>query len=134
VRFRLALLAVALVSAATAGSVSAGSSTGFFGCRGYTVKHPVAVVRPRSIVVACGDGNFYVTGIRWQVWGHGLAQGSGTAHRNVCVPNCAAGRFRTYAATVTLSGPIRCKGKLVFVTLAYDIPRAGLQGTTGFGC
>jgi hypothetical protein len=133
-RSRLALLVVALFGIVAA-SASASGSVGFYGCRAFTAKHPVAVVKPRSIMIACGDGNLYVTGIRWQSWGTSLAKGTATAHANDCKPACYAGHFHTYAATVTLSAPKTCRGSRVFTTLVYDVPRlAHGHGSTTFGC
>ena len=109
----LALLAVRV--AAAGASASPASVPGFYGCRAFTSKRPAAVVRPRSIVVACADGNFYLTGIRWSTWGSARAAGAGTGHQNDCTPNCAAGHFHTYPAMVTLTKPKSCDGHAVFL-------------------
>jgi hypothetical protein len=131
---RLALLTIVVLGVAAA-SASASSSVGFYGCRAFTAKNPAAIVKPHSIMIACGDGNFYVTGIRWQAWGTGLAKGLATAHSNDCKPACYAGHFHTYASTVTLSAPKTCKGGRVFTTLVWDVPKLKHgHGTTTFGC
>jgi hypothetical protein len=40
--------------------------------------------RPRSIFIACGDGNYSLNGLRWRNWNHGSTRGRGTAHVNDC--------------------------------------------------
>ena len=67
-----------------------------------------ARIRPKSIVVACADANFYVANIRWSQWRTTRAVGVGTAHVNDCKPNCAAGHVHSYPATATFSKPKRC--------------------------
>jgi hypothetical protein len=56
--------------------------------------------RPRSIVIACGDGNFGLESLRWRGWNRAVADAWGTAYANDCVPYCAAGRFCRYAVDV----------------------------------
>jgi hypothetical protein len=96
----------------------------------------VARVRPALVVIACGDGNFYFSGVRWKTWGTRGAVGSGTAHQNDCVPYCAAGHFHAYPAELRLSDPVRCvRGTREFATLAWrftrskpaHVPRRGAQ-------
>ena len=78
-------------------------------------------VRPASIVVACGDANFYVDHIRWQSWGPTGARGTGIAHANDCKPYCAAGHFHTFAATVALSKVVQCvKGRQEFARIEWN--------------
>jgi hypothetical protein len=56
--------------------------------------------RPRSIRIACGDGNFGLTGLSWRGWNHAVATARGKAYANDCVPYCAAGRFHRYPVRV----------------------------------
>jgi len=63
--------------------------------------------RPRTIVVACGDGNFYVNRIHWRRWTDGGAYGVGIGHANDCQPYCAAGHFRAYPGLVVRLGGTR---------------------------
>lgn len=139
-RCRTAFLATLLVALALpAAAASSAAKPGFYGCRMYTVKHPVAVVRPRSIVVACGDGNFYLTRLSWSSWTATRAGGTGTGHQNDCKPNCAAGHFHTYPAEVTLSKPRTCAGHKVFTTLSWRFTTQtpdgiALSGATTFNC
>ncbi|MFI5766919.1 hypothetical protein ACIA8F_39085 [Streptomyces sp. NPDC051563] len=64
-----------------------------------------AQVRPAEYLLACGDGNNRLVGLRWNSWGPGSATATGTDMVNDCRPYCAAGRFRAYPVTVTLSRP-----------------------------
>jgi hypothetical protein len=115
-RGALAVLAVALVAAASAGA--AAKPVAFFGCRAIGM-HPAPLVRPTSMIVACADANFYFTGMRWKSWGRTSATGTATAHANDCTPYCAAGHFHTYRVQVTLTKPRACKGRAVFVHAAW---------------
>jgi hypothetical protein len=115
-RLALAFATVALAAAGSAGA--APKPVAFLGCRSLGL-HPAPLVRPASIVVACGDGNFYLTGLHWTSWSRTGAAGTATAHQNDCTPYCAAGRFHTYRAAVTLSKPRSCKGRVVFVDVGW---------------
>ncbi|MEU9304543.1 hypothetical protein [Streptomyces sp. NPDC048269] len=64
-----------------------------------------AQVRPDEYLLACGDGNNRLVGLRWDTWGPRSATATGTDMVNDCRPYCAAGRFRPYPVTVTLSKP-----------------------------
>ncbi|CAL9614614.1 hypothetical protein SUDANB120_05722 [Streptomyces sp. enrichment culture] len=62
-------------------------------------------VRPEEYLLACGDGNNRLVGLRWTDWGAKTAAATGTDMVNDCRPYCAAGRFRPYPVKVTLSAP-----------------------------
>ncbi|MFE9259115.1 hypothetical protein [Streptomyces sp. NPDC006879] len=62
-------------------------------------------VRPTEYLLACGDGNNRLVDLRWDSWGSRTAKATGTDMVNDCRPYCAAGRFRPYPVTVTLSNP-----------------------------
>jgi hypothetical protein len=82
-------------------------------------------VRPAQIVLACGDANFGVKGLRWTGWRQSFAAATGTAYANDCTPNCAAGHFHTYRAIVVASGTQRCRnGKTAYkeITIAFVGP------------
>lgn len=64
-----------------------------------------AQVRPEEYLLACGDGNNRLVDLRWDTWGPQTAIATGTDMVNDCNPYCAAGRFRAYPVTVTLSSP-----------------------------
>lgn len=58
-------------------------------------------VHPGAMVLACADGNAYLSGLHWTTWGT-AAYGSGTYQINGCVPSCAAGHFHSFPALVML--------------------------------
>ncbi|MER5729873.1 hypothetical protein ABT084_16290 [Streptomyces sp. NPDC002138] len=64
-----------------------------------------AQMRPQEYLLACGDGNNRLVELRWNSWGSRTATATGTDMVNDCRPYCAAGRFRAYPVTVTLSDP-----------------------------
>ncbi|MFG2342371.1 hypothetical protein [Streptomyces yangpuensis] len=61
--------------------------------------------RPEEYLLACGDGNNRLVDLHWTTWGPQTATATGTDMVNDCRPYCAAGRFRPYPVTVTLSHP-----------------------------
>jgi hypothetical protein len=92
--------------------------------------------RPRRIVIACGDGNFYVDQIRWSWWGDRSARGVGTAHANDCVPYCAAGHFHSYPGVVVrLDNTRYCSDNsdYEFTRLRYRYTRARPPGFASSG-
>lgn len=95
----LALLAAALAAAAA----GAARLPSFAACRAQEPE-----VRPTDIVLACGDGNFFLSDLRWSRWDARGATGRGVAHWNDCSPTCVAGRFHAYAVAVALARPRTC--------------------------
>jgi hypothetical protein len=57
-------------------------------------------VRPARVLVACGDGNFYITNLRWSVWSQTGAAGLGAGHEDDCAPSCALGHSHHYLVAV----------------------------------
>ncbi|MCJ1676398.1 hypothetical protein MTF65_03330 [Streptomyces sp. APSN-46.1] len=105
-RPRIRTVALLCAAALTAAAVPASAQTG-----GAT-PDPVVVdcfsgaqVRPEEYLLACGDGNNRLVRLRWNSWGPRTATATGTDMVNDCRPYCAAGRFRPYPVTVTLSDP-----------------------------
>ena len=93
-----------------------------------------AELRPRSIVVACGDGNFFLTGLRWSSWTTRRARAAGIGHQNLCTPNCASGQFRRYPIAAQLFRPVRCKrGGRLFTRLAWEFVRTKPPGVARTG-
>ncbi len=90
-----------------------------------------SVVRPRSYVLACGDGNAWLDRLRWQTWTSARATGVGTFHGNDCSPDCASGHFHSSPASVVLSRPLSTPGGLLFARLTTTFPgaRPGAQRT-----
>lgn len=85
----LAVAAVALLGAVTAPNAVAARPS-----------HPVlptcagrGAVKPSRFVIACADGNFALTGLRWSRWNATEGVAKGTSVVNTCDPNCADGRF-----------------------------------------
>ena len=54
------------------------------------------MVRPKSFVLACADGNSAFDKLNWSTWAPGLASAKGTLVQNDCTPYCAAGHFHSY--------------------------------------
>lgn len=77
------------------------------------------VVRPTSYVLACADANTYFDSIKWTTWGRTTATATATFVQNNCEPNCAAGRFIKYPATLRLSKPESTKLGLLFSAISY---------------
>jgi hypothetical protein len=63
-----------------------------------------AMVRPKSFVLACADGNSALPKLAWSTWASGLASAKATLVQNDCTPYCAAGHFHSYPALVVLWG------------------------------
>ena len=88
-----------------------------------------AAYKPSKIIIACGDGNLYVTELKWSSWGTTSAKGAGTGHQNTCTPSCAQGRFKTYPLAVKLSSPKTCSnGKREFAKLTYTYTHSRPKG------
>ena len=75
---------------------------------------------PKSLVLACGDGNYELAGLSWHSWGNSTATASGKARANDCTPNCAAGHFHTYPVTVTVSRLRPCGRARYYARLAIS--------------
>jgi hypothetical protein len=118
---RAGLLAVILAAILAAGTHAASAPPRLAAC----VPGSPSTVRPKKIIVACGDANFYFTNLVWSSWGAKQAVATGIANLNDCKPYCAAGHFHTYRATVTLSRPRSCSdGVLAFTRMAWHYPAA----------
>jgi hypothetical protein len=90
-----------------------------------------AQVRPKTIVVACGDGNFFITGLRWATWAPTAASAIGTGRENDCKPYCAAGHFHTYPIVLRLSRPEPCSnGRTEYTRFRYRFTSAKPTGQT----
>jgi hypothetical protein len=60
--------------------------------------------RPVSFVIACADGNNYLTRLTWTKWTQGLASGEGRETANDCQPSCAQGKLHIFHVQVILRG------------------------------
>jgi hypothetical protein len=114
-------VAVALslwVVAAESGAVSHAATTRVLPCVG------APQVRPGKYVLACGDGNFYVTSLRWVRWSASVGIARGEATLNDCQPDCAAGHFHSTSAVLVFSDPVRrSAGELFSVVTVLDATR-----------
>ncbi len=106
----LALCGIAVIATAACGAAASAASLGQQRAA-TTTAVPVVVncgmktqVRPGSIVLACADGNAYVSGLNWSAWGSSSALASGTYAFNDCTPNCLSGHGHTFAGLVVLWG------------------------------
>jgi len=63
-----------------------------------------ALVRPKTFVLACADGNAYYDRLSWTSWTPGLASAKGTFVLNDCTPTCVAGHFHSYPVIVVFWG------------------------------
>jgi hypothetical protein len=97
------------------------------------------VSEPNSITLACGDGNFFVKGLRWRSWGTSGATSTGVAEANDCVPFCAAGHFLMYTVRATATNLRRCGSAIYYARLRLDFlddrPKGyGKSSTYSLGC
>jgi hypothetical protein len=60
-----------------------------------------AVVRPKSVVLACADGADFLNHLTWAFW-NSQANGAGKDNINSCNPSCVAGHFHSYPVRVQL--------------------------------
>ncbi|WP_042383439.1 hypothetical protein [Streptacidiphilus melanogenes] len=87
--------------------------------------------RPATYVLACGDGNNYLTGAKWSTWAAGSATGTATDQANDCVPYCAAGHFHGFPVDVRLDQPVPWTGhpgQVRYTRLTLDYPGARPTG------
>jgi len=72
-----------------------------------------AAYTPRSVILACGDGNAWLRNMRWSAWDGRVARGRGSSYENDCIPFCAAGQFHWYPVRDVASKPKlqTCEGR-----------------------
>jgi hypothetical protein len=75
---------------------------------------------PKSIVLACADGNNFLKGLRWRSWGAVRATATGIATVNDCVPFCAAGHFHLYEVRATATTLRRCGSARYYARVRVD--------------
>ena len=95
-----------------------------------------AKFEPSQLMVACGDGSFFITNVKWDDWESARAGGVGVGHLNDCTPDCAEGHFHTFSVAVDLSRPQTCRKKsaLQFTSLKWTAvgPRPKGASRSGF--
>jgi hypothetical protein len=84
---------------------------------------------PAQLVLACGDGNYSLTHLRWRHWGQRLASATGIAEANDCKPYCAAGHFHSYPVTVSADTLTRCNSAHYYARLAITYAKARPAGS-----
>ncbi len=75
--------------------------------------------RPTNIVLACGDGGLFATGIRYRYYGGGTAVATAELHTHSCIPNCAESQFHSFPGTIALADVVRCEGTLYYSRARY---------------
>ncbi|MEY9876343.1 hypothetical protein ABH931_005853 [Streptacidiphilus sp. MAP12-33] len=89
------------------------------------------LTRPSKYVLACGDGNNYLTGVHWSAWSAQSATATATDVANDCKPYCAAGHFHDFPVDVRLDQPVPWTGhpgQVRFTQLTLDFPGARPTG------
>jgi hypothetical protein len=135
------LLALVVLASGVAPALAGGGAVRLLGnCR-------APATTPARVTIACGDGNLWVQGIRWQDWGAATAVGTGIVYANPCVPDCASvpvARFQRAKVVVLATrlrgcpGGFRAYARLSFAFPAVSAPppktvRLALSPTS-FGC
>ena len=99
-------------------------ATVFYDCNGWHGGQ----VRPRLLVIDCGFQNVFLNGghrypdrMTW-TWAASAASSRAVLWVNTCKPDCSAGNYDKYPATVTLWRPEAHSGTRYFsrMTLRYD--------------
>jgi hypothetical protein len=98
---RIALVALALLATPALALASAAKDRVVGNC----TKSQSA---PKTIVLACADGNALVIDIHWSKFGGAKASGSGTYSVNACNPNCVSGKFENYKVKLVASQAKPC--------------------------
>jgi hypothetical protein len=107
----LVLTGTAVIDAAATSVGASGTGVVVQPCTGK------AEVRPTTFIISCGDGNSYLTKLKWTGWGSSTATADGVYTLNNCDPYCAAGKFVSSDAAVTLTKPKSLKGQRFFTNL-----------------
>jgi hypothetical protein len=103
------LLASALLAAALIASGVMAAS----GASGVKITNCVkATGRPRTLTLACGDGNTALSGLRWSSFGGASARARGRLEMNTCAPNCAQGKMVSFPVAVEAVDPRACSAAL----------------------
>ncbi|MBO0769792.1 MAG: hypothetical protein J2O48_14005 [Solirubrobacterales bacterium] len=105
-------------------SVPLDRAVAIYDCSGH------AVTRPASLVLACGDANSQLRGMRWTGWGHARASGSGVLSEASCNPSCATGglvnkRVHVTASGLTLQGTSALYSQMTVGKQRYALSRQG---------
>jgi len=128
--FVTACLAATTVAVGAVGSSVAGATgtTRILTCSGKPTS------KPATYTLSCADANAGWADMTWSSWNSKAATGRGILRQNNCTPNCAAGKFVNYRATVTLTKVVATKkyGEL-FSTAVFHYSVNGKAKTESFG-
>jgi hypothetical protein len=116
-----ASLGLAVSGVAFAGSATAATKPQVIQCDGK------GQVKPKEIVLACGDAGIMVQDITWKKWNSNKATGTGTLRWNTCLPEtCVAGIVQTYKTKITLGGIASVPGETdVFSQMTLTFTQGG---------
>lgn len=98
-------IAVALLVAPSAAFAATGSA------KPYAINCTQEQLKPKRIVLACGDGATWLGKLKWSTWSGSKATATGSYNANTCTPDCASGHVKSYPVKVTLSRPKACPGQ-----------------------
>jgi hypothetical protein len=87
-------------------------------------------IEPTSISFACADGGSGVQDLVWTSWTESSATGTGVIWQNHCIPDCAAGTFGYYPASITLSDVQQTVVGPLFAQLTAVFDHLGPEGQT----
>jgi len=88
--------------------------------------------RPKTLTLACGDGNTVLSGLRWSSFGGASASAKGTLEMNTCTPNCAAGKVVKYPVAVRADDQRTCRsGVRVYNKLTLQFTGRTPSSTSG---
>lgn len=82
------------------------------------------VAAPRSLTLACGDANLGLARLSWRRWGQATATARGVVRANDCDPDCAAGHFHSYPATVSVTRLTACGRARYYARLRVEADRS----------
>jgi hypothetical protein len=68
-----------------------------------------ALVKPKTFILACADGNAELTKLSWTSWTPILASAYGVLSENDCNPTCVGGHFHSYPALLVFWGSATVK-------------------------
>ncbi len=86
------------------------------------------VAQPKSVTLACADGNYGLVALRWHGWGKATATATGKVSANDCKPYCAAGHFHSYPVSVTVTKLGKCGSARTYARLTITYAGARPKG------
>jgi hypothetical protein len=86
-----------------------------------------AQVKPMRLPLTA-DGAVYFLGLHWHSWGGRSASATGTLYVNTCEPFCAAERFESRRARITVSRPVLSGERYKYTRLAIRVIGHSIPG------